>query len=304
MTESVEKGLTIKVARVNIAANLLLMVMKFVAGIAASSSAMVADAVHSASDVFGSALVIVGANISSKEADQEHPYGHERMECVISMILANILLLVALGIGMSGLEKVFDSSNVSLAVPGQLALAAAVIAVVVKEGLFRYGKRAADKINSVSLMAEAWHHRSDAMSSVGSFIGILGARLGYPLLDPLASVVIAAFILKVALETYRETINRVVDRSCDGEIEGAMRELIKQCDGVQKLGELRTRLFGSKMYVETEIEADGQLSLMQANAIAVQVHDSIEAAFPLVKHCEVHVKPITYEEAITAQDTE
>lgn len=291
MTAQEEKALTIQVSRVSIFVNILLTVMKFIAGVVAHSGAMVADAVHSASDVFGSALVIIGANVSGKAADKEHPYGHERMECVVSIILANILLLVGLGIGMSGLEKIFSGDYASLVVPGRLALAAAVISIVVKEGLFWYTRFAAKKINSVSLLAEAWHHRSDALSSIGSFAGILGARMGYPVLDAVASVVIALFILKVAVDIFRETFDRMVDRSCDAETEQAMRSLILSCNGVQALDLLRTRLFGAKMYVEVEIEADETLPLRQAHDIAVQVHNGIEETFPLVKHCVVHVNP-------------
>ncbi len=291
MTGLDEKALTIQVSRVSIVVNVLLTLMKFIAGVVAHSSAMVADAVHSASDVFGSFLVIIGANMSGKEADKEHPYGHERMECVISIILADILLLVGFGIGSSGLEKIFFSAEQTLMVPGRLALIAAMVSIVVKEGLFWYTRFAAKKINSVSLMAEAWHHRSDALSSIGSFAGILGARLGYPVLDPIASVVIAVFILKVSLDIFRETFNRMVDRSCAPETEAAMYRVIASCDGVEALDLLRTRLFGSKIYVEVEIEVDRNLPLYQAHDIAVQVHNGIEQAFPLVKHCVVHVNP-------------
>ncbi len=176
MSGKTEKELTVQVSRVSIFVNIALMAMKFFAGVVAHSGAMIADAVHSASDVFGSFLVIIGANLSGKAADEEHPYGHERMECVISIILANILLLVGLGIGMNGMGKIFSGDYSTLAVPGKLALAAAVISILVKEGLFWYTRFAAKQINSISLMAEAWHHRSDALSSIGSFIGIFGAR--------------------------------------------------------------------------------------------------------------------------------
>lgn len=298
MSASTEKALTIKVSQISIATNIALTVMKLVAGIVAHSGAMVADAVHSASDVFGSCLVIIGANMSGKAADHDHPYGHERMECVISIILANILLLVGAGIGISGLEKIFSGDYGALTVPGRLALLAAIVSIAVKEGLFWYTRMAAKRINSVSLLAEAWHHRSDAMSSVGSFAGILGARLGFPVLDPVASVVIAVFILKVALDIYRETLDRMVDRSCDGDTEAAMGQLIRSYDGVLALDVLRTRLFGSKMYVEVEIAADGDQSLRQAHDIAVRVHNGIEQNFPLVKHCVVHVNPAVCPECL------
>lgn len=298
MSSSVEKRLTIKVSRISILVNIFLVILKLIAGIVAHSSAMVADAVHSASDVFGSFLVIIGANVSGKEADKAHPYGHDRMECVISIILANILLLVGLGIGMTGLEKIFSGDYSHLVVPGRLALAAAVISIGVKEGLFWYTIAAARKINSVSLKAEAWHHRSDALSSIGSFAGILGARLGFPVLDPVASVVIALFILKVAVDIFRETMDRMVDRACGEETENAMRKVILNCSGVLGIDVLRTRLFGAKMYVEVEIAADGKQTLSKAHDIAVRVHNAIEENFPLVKHCVVHVNPTSCPECL------
>ena len=233
-----------------------------------------------------------GANLSGKAADEEHPYGHERMECVIFPLSWPIFYCWwCLGIGMNGMGKIFSGDYSALAVPGKLALAAAVISILVKEGLFWYTRFAAKQINSISLMAEAWHHRSDALSSIGSFIGIFGARLGYPVLDPVASVVIACFILKVAYDIFKETLDRMVDHACDEETEQAMRQLILSNEGVLALDLLRTRLFGSKMYVEVEIEADRDLPLYEAHNIAVQVHNGIEKGFPLVKHCVVHVNP-------------
>lgn len=287
-----EQSVIIRVSRVGIVLNLALTILKFAAAILAHSSAMFADAIHSASDIFGSVLVIIGAKVSGREADQEHPYGHERMECVVSMILANILLLAAAGIGISGLEKIFSGAYASLEAPGRLALGAALLSILVKEGLFWYTRTAAKQVNSVSLMAEAWHHRSDALSSIGSFAGILGARMGFPVLDPLASVLISLCIIKVAVDIYKETIDRMVDRSCDARTEAAMRELILNCEGVERLDVLRTRLFGSKLYAEVEIGADESLSLRKAHDIAVLVHNRIEENFPLVKHCVVHVNPV------------
>ncbi len=292
MRYDTEQELTIRVSRVSVVLNLALTILKFLAGAVGHSSAMIADAMHSASDIFGSVLVIIGAKVSGREADKEHPYGHERMECVVSIILANILFLVAAGIGVSGLEKVFSGDYASLIIPGKAALGAAVLSIIVKEGLFWYTRVAAKKINSVSLMAEAWHHRSDALSSIGSFAGILGARMGFPVLDPLASVLIALCIIKVAVDIYKETIDRMVDRSCDMKTENAMRELILSCDGVERLDVLRTRLFGAKLYAEVEIGADESLSLKDAHDIAVRVHNGIEEHFPLVKHCVVHVNPV------------
>ena len=170
MTEKTAKEITIQVSQVSIVSNLILTTGKLLAGIFGHSAAMVADAVHSASDVFGSAVVIIGAIVAGKDADERHPYGHERLECIASFILSLILVATGMGIGVSGVRKIFGSNYQDLIVPGKMALAAAVVSVVVKEALFWYTKIAAKKINSVSLMAEAWHHRSDAFSSIGSFV--------------------------------------------------------------------------------------------------------------------------------------
>ena len=184
-----EHKVAMKVSGVSIAVNLLLSLFKLLAGILAHSGAMISDAIHSASDVGSTFVVIVGVNLSSKKSDKEHQYGHERMECVSSIILSGLLLATGIGIGMNGIENIIKStSGASIAIPGTLALIAAVVSIVVKEWMFWYTRSAAKKINSGALMADAWHHRSDAMSSVGAFIGILGARLGFPILDPLASV--------------------------------------------------------------------------------------------------------------------
>lgn len=290
MKQQSDKEITMRVSKVSVVFNVALTAFKLFAGIVANSGAMVADAIHSASDVVGSFLVIIGAQMSNRASDKTHPYGHERLECVISIILANILFLVALGIGLSGFNKILAGEQ-TLVIPGALALVAAVLSLVVKEALFWYTKAAAHKINSVSLLAEAWHHRSDALSSVGSFVGILGARLGFPILDPIASIVIALFILKVSFDIFRDTLDRLVDRACDEEIVSRMREIISGCAGVLSIDDMKTRLFGSKLYVEVEIGAKGTMSLAEGHEICVQVHNQIEQNFPLVKHCVVHVNP-------------
>mgnify|MGYP000914382035 CR=1 FL=1 len=202
-----EHKVAMKVSGVSIAVNLLLSLFKLLAGILAHSGAMISDAIHSASDVGSTFVVIVGVNLSSKKSDKEHQYGHERMECVSSIILSGLLLATGIGIGMNGIENIIKStSGASIAIPGTLALIAAVVSIVVKEWMFWYTRSAAKKINSGALMADAWHHRSDAMSSVGAFIGILGARLGFPILDPLASVAICILIVKASVDIFKDAL--------------------------------------------------------------------------------------------------
>lgn len=288
-----EERIAMVVSVNSIIANLVLSLGKLAAGIIAHSAAMISDGIHSASDVFSTLIVMAGVRFSNKASDDEHQYGHERLECVAAIILAVMLTLVALGIGYSGVQKVLYADAADLAVPGQMALWAAVISIVVKEAMFWYTKRAADKINSGALMADAWHHRSDALSSVGSFVGILGARMGYPILDPVASIIICAMILYAAYEVFADAMNKMVDRSCDAETSSRLEALVEKVPGVEHVDSLYTRMFGSRIYVDVEISVKDNLTLLAAHRIAETVHAAIEANFPLVKHCMVHVNPVS-----------
>ena len=285
-----EQQTAMKVSGISILVNLLLSIFKLIAGIAAHSGAMISDAIHSASDVGSTFIVIIGVRLSAKKSDKEHQYGHERMECVSSIVLAGMLLVTGLGIGITGVRDIVKST--SGAIPGTLALIAAVVSIVTKEWMFWYTRGAAKKINSGALMADAWHHRSDALSSIGAFVGIFGARLGYPILDPVASIVICFMIAKAAIDIFRDAIDKMVDHSCDAKTEESMRREILKVPGVRRVDLLRTRLFGSKMYVDIEIAAAGEISLNDAHDIAENVHHTIEDKFKDVKHCMVHVNPI------------
>ena len=277
------------VSTVTIVINLTLAGFKFLAGFLAHSGAMISDAVHSASDVLATLIVILGVKLAGRDADRSHPYGHERLECVAALILAVILGATGLGIGWSGIRKITGSGE--LAVPGLLALIAAVVSIVVKEAMFWYTWLAAKRINSSALKAEAWHHRSDALSSVGSFAGILGARLGFPALDPVASVVICLFILKAAWDILADALGKMTDHACPPAMEQEMADVILAQPGVLGLDTLNTRLFGDRVYVDVEIQADGDLPLKVTHATAQAVHDTLERQFPQVKHCMVHVNP-------------
>lgn len=288
------KSVALRVSKVSIIVNVVLSVLKLIAGIVAHSGAMVSDAIHSASDVFSTIIVIVGVMISNKEADKEHPYGHERMECAAAIILATVLVITGIGIGETGVKKIIGGNYGKLVVPGVFALVCAIISIVVKEWMYWYTIVSANKIKSDALKADAWHHRSDALSSVGALIGIGGARLGFPVLEPIASVVICIFIFKAAIDIFKDALDKMVDTACEEEEENRFREIIMQQQGVMGISSLQTRKFGPKIYVDVEIEADGNLKLFESHTIAENVHDAIEEAEPLVKHCMVHVNP--YEE--------
>lgn len=278
-----------RVSRVSIASNALLSALKLAAGIVGHSAAMVSDACHSASDVLGTLIVIIGAHFSGKKPDKDHPYGHERLECVASLLLSDILAVIGVAIGYAGIRKLMHPEDI--VIPTMLPLIIAVVSIVTKELLYQYTIHAAKRINSVSLKAEAWHHRSDALSSIGSFAGILGARLGYPVLDPVASIIIAVFILKVSVDIFRETIDKLVDKKGPDEFEDRLTQEILSVDGVMHIDSFQTRQFGSKMYADIEITADGTLPLYEAHKIASRVHRLLEESNPELKHCTVHVNP-------------
>ncbi|MDE6212554.1 MAG: cation diffusion facilitator family transporter [Lachnospiraceae bacterium] len=279
------------VSMVSIIANFALTVFKLIAGVIAHSGAMLSDAVHSASDVFSTIVVIVGIRISRKASDKNHPYGHERLECVAAIVLATILAATGLWIGYSAVTKIIGGEYSQLAVPGVLALAAALVSILMKEAMYQYTRLHARQIDSSALMADAWHHRSDALSSVGALIGIAGARMGFPICDPLASVVICLFIEKAAFEIFRDAVDKMVDKACDEETERQLKECALSQEGVLGVDLLHTRVFGNMFYVDIEIRADGNETLRRAHGIAERVHDSIEKNFPKVKHIMVHVNP-------------
>lgn len=290
MQENYEKQ-AMKVSLVSIIGNFILTALKLLAGIVAHSGAMISDAIHSASDVFSTFVVIIGIKISSKESDKDHPYGHERLECVAAIVLATILAATGLGIGYSAAGKITGGDYAHLEVPGILALLAAILSIAVKEAMYQYTRIYAKRYDSSALMADAWHHRSDALSSVGALIGIAGARMGFPVLDPIASLVICFFIEKAAYDIFMDAVNKMVDKACDEETEAELRRCALEQSGVLGIDLLHTRVFGNKIYVDIEIRADGEQSLRDAHRIAEHVHDSIEKTFPKVKHIMVHVNP-------------
>lgn len=289
------KRIAMRVSWVSIVVNVGLSLLKLIAGLLARSGAMVSDAVHSASDVFSTFIVMIGVHISGKDPDREHPYGHERLECVASIVLAMVLFETGIAIGAKGIKTIMAGNYSELVVPGVLALAAAIVSIVVKEWMYHYTVYAAKRIGSGALKADAWHHRSDAMSSVGALIGIAGARMGYPVLDAVASVFICLFIAKAAYDIFKDAVEKMIDQSCDEETEARMREIILSQQGVLGLSLLQTRIFGSRVYVDAEIETDGDLRLTEAHDIAERVHDAIEREFVSVKHIMIHVNP--YESA-------
>ncbi len=285
-----EQKIMKKLSRVGILGNILLAAFKLIAGIFGKSGAMVSDAVHSLSDVFATLIAWVGVRLSQRQEDAEHPYGHERFECVASLILGLILAGTGLGIGYAGFRKLFFAQE-ALEIPTILPLIAAAVSIAVKEGMFRYTMHYAGILDSAAFRADAWHHRSDAMSSVGSFIGIGLARIGFPIMDPVVSLIICVLILKVSYDISRDAVAKMLDTSCDNDFEQQLRSFIEEQPGVKQIDLLRTRQFGNKIYVDLEFTVRRDISLVEAHSIAESVHSRVEERFPKVKHVMIHINP-------------
>ncbi len=290
-TPAEEQRMIRKISFVGIAGNIVLSSFKLFAGIYGNSSAMVSDAVHSMSDVFATFIAMLGVKLSKRTADENHPYGHERLECLASLLLGVLLLVTGIGIGKVGLTNIFSGDYKNLTPPATIALIAAIVSIVTKEGMYWYTRHYAKLLNSSAFLADAWHHRSDAFSSIGSMVGIGGAMLGYPVLDSVASVVICLFILKVAYDILKTAVNNMLDTSCGEEYDRKLKSFIAGQEGVVCVDMLRSRSFGNMVYVDLEMAVDGDIPLRQAHAIAERVHADVEAHFPEVKHIMIHINP-------------
>lgn len=289
--------LAVQAARNSIIANVLLSAFKLIAGLLAQSAAMVSDAAHSIADLFSTVIAIIGVKLANKQADKEHPYGHERFECVAAIVLAALVFATGIGIGWAGIQRILtgDFHASEIAAFGALALVAAVVSIAVKEGVYWYMRGVAKKVDSSALMADAWHSRLDGLTSIGSFIGIFGALLGFPILDPIAAIAIALFILKTSIGIFKEAIGKMTDKACDDQTIQDIRQVILADQSVEGIDQLKTRLFGSKIYVDVEIRVESSITIADAHSIAQRVHDTIETQFPKVKHCMVHVHPASLE---------
>lgn len=280
-----------KLSLVSVIGNAILSGFKLFAGIAGNSGAMISDAIHSFSDVLTTLIAWIGVKISKKASDSSHPYGHERLECIASLILGTVLLITGFGIGKVGLENIFSRNYETLAIPSAIALVAAIVSIVGKEAMYWYTRYYAKLIHSTAFLADAWHHRSDAFSSIGSLVGIGGAMLGFPVLDSVASVAICLFIVKVSYDILKDAVIKLLDTSCGEEYEQTLSNYVSQQDGVISVDMLRSRMFGNKIYIDLEIQVDGDKSLREAHQVAEEVHENVEHQFPDVKHIMIHVNP-------------
>lgn len=277
-----------KVSLISIFGNVVLSVAKVLIGFIGRSNAIIADGIHSLSDVFSTIVALIGIRLANKEDDENHPYGHERIEPVMGKVLANILLITAIFMGYNGIKSIIKGSH---EVPGTITIYAAVFSIVVKEWMYRYTVKVAKKIESSALLADAWHHRTDALSSIGSLLGVTGAILGYPILDSVAAIVISVFVAKVAIDIYLQSVKELIDSAADEDTIEDIKKIILGTEGVIQIDELKTRIHANKLYVDVEIAVNKDLSLSTAHDIAEDVHEKIEKHIKKVKHCMVHVNP-------------
>lgn len=292
--ESREKEIY-KVTLVGGAVNLILLVFKFIAGIVGHSAAMIADAAHSLSDFVTDIVVLVFVKISSKPKDKSHDYGHGKYETLALTIIGLALMAVAIGIIVKGAVKIAAWANGEvLEAPGKLAFCAAIISIVLKEGVYRYSILKAKKLNSKAVEANAWHHRSDALSSIGTAVGIGGAIfLGerWTILDPLASVVVGSFIVKVAFDLLKNGIGDLMEQSLPDNVENEILNMVAELPGISEPHDLRTRRIGNHYAIELHILMDGNISLKEAHDKASEVEDLLRQHYGKETHVAVHVEP-------------
>ena len=280
-----------RVSIITIIENLLLSILKLLVGIYSHSSALISDAIHSASDVFSTIIVMIGVKLASKESDKDHPYGHERIECIAALILSMVLFITGAEIGLAAIKSIYHQSYLTTTTPGLLALFTTILSITTKELMFWYTRYHAKKIDSNALMADAWHHRSDAFSSIGALIGVGGCMLGYPIMDSIASLVIFFFIAKASYEIFKDAVDTLVDKSCDSGLEEQIYNCVLGNPSVIAIDLLQSRVFGNRVYIDLEIQLNGNYTLHEAHLIAETIHDDIELQFPNVKHIMVHTNP-------------
>lgn len=286
----------IRVTLIGTVINALLLVLKFIAGFMANSSAMIADGVHSLSDFLTDFVVIVMLRISSKPSDEGHDFGHGKYETLATSIIGLLLILVGGGILISGVEKIYGYwiNGDALSSPGWLAFWAAVASIVLKEGIFQYTMFKSRNLNSEALVANAWHHRSDALSSIGTAIGIGAACFlgdSWSILDPLAAVIVSFFIFKVSVQLIKNSVNQLLESSLPKEVEDNIESMVHSFEGVKDMHNLRTRQIGVHYAINMHVRMDGNQSLYQSHEKATQIESRLREEFGPQTIITIHVEP-------------
>lgn len=297
MEAQIRKKEIMKVTLLGSVCNFILLVFKFVAGILGHSSAMIADAVHSLTDFVTDIIVLLFVNISSKPKDEGHDYGHGKYETLATSIIGIVLLCVGVGLFWEGMNKIigFYFRGEALESPGMIALVAALISIIVKEGLYQYTVIVGKRQNSQAVIANAWHHRSDAFSSIGTALGIGGAILlgdNWRVLDPLAAVIVSVFIVKVAFQLVIPAINDLLEISLPKEVEEEILSVILETSAVKNPHNLRTRRIGNDFAIEVHIRVDGNTTVTRAHELMCEIEKRLRDRFGSGTHIALHVEPI------------
>lgn len=296
MDEKAREKSIYKVTVAGSAINVVLVIFKFVAGIAGGSAAMIADAIHSLSDFLTDIVVLIFVHISNKPQDEDHDYGHGKYETLATSIIGLALMMVGVMIFYNGFTKVIDClRGKPMESPGMIAFWAALISIVLKEYAYRFTVRVGKKVNSLAVVANAWHHRSDALSSVGTALGIGGAILlghRWVVLDPIAAVVTSFFIMRIAWQLTSKTVGELLEKSLPEEVENEIAAIAKSEPGVSEIHHLRTRRIGNYFAVEMHIRMPGETPLFDAHAHATAIEQRIKGRFGKETHVGIHVEPV------------
>lgn len=278
-----------KITVISILLNIGLTILKILAGILGNSTAIIADGLHSASDIITSIGILIGNKISRKPRDDEHQYGHEKAESLVSFILAAVLIIVALKIGYDGVKELFNINDILI--PNALPLIVALISIGVKEYQYQITIRVAKRINSSSLKADAWHHRSDALSSIAAFVGIGGAMLGFKILDPIASIIVAIVVVKVGANILKSACNELMDSSISKQDICEIESLVDKDDEIYGIKDFKSRKYGSVAYIDMSILIDNKKTLEEAHDIADNLEKIIISNLGYIKEINIHTEP-------------
>lgn len=278
-----------KITIISILLNIALTILKIVAGVLGNSTAIIADGLHSASDIITSIGILIGNKISRKPRDEEHQYGHEKAESLVAFVLAAVLIIVALEIGYKGLASLFNLSSIQ--VPTLLPLIVALISIGVKEYQYQITISVAKRINSSSLKADAWHHRSDALSSIAAFIGIGGAMIGFKILDPIASIIVALVVVKVGMDILKSSCSELMDSSISKKDIIEIENIVENYDKICGIKDLKSRKYGSVAYVDMSIFIEKSKTLEEAHDIADNLERKIISSLEYIKEINIHTEP-------------
>ncbi len=285
-----------KVTLVGSAVNAVLVVLKFLAGIFGRSSAMIADAAHSLSDFLTDIIVLLFVKTASKPQDEDHDYGHGKFETMATLLIGLILLIVAIGIFINSAKLISAAMGGELLPrPDYLALIVAIVSIVAKEGVYHYTIRAGRQLDSQAVIANAWHHRSDSLSSIGTLIGIsLAMFMGdsWRIADPIAAIVVGALIVKVAIDIMRPAVDELLERSLPADQEDEIRQVMLSVAGVERIGQLRTRRIGPNIAIDAHIKMDGSMNLKSAHDIATQTERALKERYGAQTHTSLHMEPL------------